>query len=189
MTFLKTSCWFNSLIIVTFFFSCTLHGQEQNYVPTEAEVISHAANFFEIDVPEELDYKLLWYSEKYVDSVEFGWGNRDLDFVDIEFVFPEDTAVHISIYSCWQGRYGTNTSEFFTKQRGRWSPTIDISYSHIDSNWFVLSGIGKKSEYIHYLKVYDGPGYRTFLKFWYPKSKSQNLEAVLTQMSQSLKSH
>lgn len=185
MIFLKKRFQFNSVITGAFLFSCALHAQEQNYVPTEAEVISHAANFFEIDVPEELDYKLLWYSEQYDDSVEYGWGNRDLDFVEIELVFPGDTAAFISIYSVLKSRTLYSLEESYQS----YIENMETSYSHLDDEWFVVSGSNKTTGGITYVKHSIGPMYWSRLTFNYPKSEREKVEAVLTQLSHSLKSH
>ena len=180
-------CWQHNSIQAT-----TDSDQESETIteqPPYSELLEHSRNFFEVKTPKELRYLLKWYSEMYTDSTDYVWDNRTKDFVEIEFLHPSHTSTYISIYSCLQSRYGSTTHEFFTEQYEEWSNTIDISYTHLDKNWFVMSGVGKYSKDIFYLKVHDGSMYRSRLKFQYPQEESTSMKSLLTEMSHSFQSH
>lgn len=118
----------------------------------------------------------------------YGEDSNTLDYSDyvIQFNGHEDV---ITTYSIGLGRVGCGSEpQCYEGQLSEWEKTIDITYKIKKDNWFVISGIGKYSGRIFYLKGSFGDRYMSTLRFSYPPEDKKEVEKYLPLLSKSFQS-
>jgi hypothetical protein len=151
--------------------------------------IEFAEHFFEIDLPDNFNLKVEeeGFYERYnwVDNDDTMYTIRRLSYnmAGIDIVMEQDTSIDITVYSLIGGRWSNvpDSSEY--------AETISISYYFEKDDWFVVSGIGKYSGELLYIKVSNGHLYRSILRLQYPQEKKTLIEPYISQLSKSFKSH
>jgi hypothetical protein len=118
-------------------------------------------------------------------SCVYGCEQNTLDYADYKISYM-DTLNFITTSSYNLGRTLCATpQECYEKQLFRWRKTINITYKIQKNNWFVISGIGKNSGNIFYLKGYYGEKYFSILKMVYPQGLNNELEKNISEISKS----
>lgn len=151
--------------------------------------LEFAEHFFEIDLPDNFELRVSPYGfyERYdwVDNDDTMYDIRRLsyDMAGIDIVMEQETSIDISVYSLVGGRWSNlpDSSEY--------AETINISYYVEKDDWFVVSGIGKYSGELLYIKVSTGHMYSSILRLQYPREKKALIEQYISQLSKSFKSH
>jgi hypothetical protein len=73
----------------------------------------------------------------------------------------------------------------YAHQYELWSRTIDVTYEAEGDNWYVLSGIGRFSGDIFYLRSENGKKYNTKINLQYPAKYSKKYDELVGEMIQS----
>ncbi len=138
------------------------------------EAYSQSKTFFDVDMPPDF-----WISCVY------GCEENTVDYADYKISY-QDTLNYITTSSYNLGRTAcSSVQECFEEQLLAWSETINITYKLQKNNWFVISGIGKNSGNIFYLKGYYGVKYFSNIKFVYPQEVKNELEDYVSEISKS----
>ena len=151
--------------------------------------LEFAEHFFEIDLPDNFELRVSPYGfyerRDWVDNDDTMYAIVRLSYnmAGIDIVMEQDTSIDISVYSLIGGRWSNvpDSSEY--------AETINISYYFEKDDWFVVSGIGKYSGELLYIKVSNGHLYRSILRLQYPQEKKTLIEPYISQLSKSFKSH
>ena len=124
------------------------------------------------------------YKIDYSDTVDYPMiPFLSYNMAGIDIIMEQDTSIDISVYSLIGGRWSNvpDSSEY--------AETINISYYLKKDDYFVVSGIGKYSGELLYIKVSTGHIYRSILRLQYPHEKKTLKEPYISQLSKSFKSH
>ena len=118
----------------------------------------------------------------------YGENSNTLDYSDysIQFNGHED---YITTSTYGLGRVGCGSEQqCYEEQLKEWEKTIDITYKVQKDNWFVISGIGKYSGRVFYLRGSFGDKYMSTLRFAYPPEDKEEVEKYLPLLSKSFQS-
>lgn len=138
------------------------------------EACSQSKTFFYVDTPSDFSI-----------SCVYGCEENTMDYADYKISY-QDTLNYITTSSYNLERIPcTSVKECFEEQLLAWSETINITYKLQKNNWFVISGIGKNSGNIFYLKGYYGVKYFSKIKFVYPQEIKNELKDYVSEISKS----
>lgn len=112
------------------------------------------------------------------------WMERSKDCAEFSYSSEFYPGLVVDVSSMLLGRMGYND---YQEQYTRWNETIDISYEAKGDNWYVLSGVGKYSGDIFYLRSEDGEGYNTKLKLRYPADQLENYDELVGKIVSSFR--
>lgn len=141
--------------------------------------------FFSIELPENFDLSVHPYGfmtrYSFVDNDDTMYSKELLSFNTggFEITMEEDTSLDISVYSLIGGRWDPYPDS------AQYAESIDISYYFKDDKWFVISGVGKYSGDLFYVKVFFGRMYISILTFKYPPSKRSLIEPYIGRIAKS----
>ena len=149
--------------------------------------LEFAKHFFEIDLPDNFELTVnpngFYPRYDWVDNDDTTYSVKLLSFdmAGIDIAMEQDSSVDISVYSLIGGRWDNipDSSEY--------AESLDISYYLERDDWFVVSGIGKYSEEIIYIKVYFGKAYISILRLQYARDKKSLIEPYISKLSNSFK--
>ena len=173
---------------ISLLLSVNLYSQDWNEISGDSITdLQFAKHFFEIDLPDnfELTVNPNGFYERYdwVDNDDTTYSVKLLSFdmAGIDIAMEQDSSVDISVYSLIGGRWDNipDSSEY--------AESLDISYYLERDDWFVVSGIGKYSEEIIYIKVYFGKAYISILRLQYARDKKSLIEPYISKLSNSFK--
>ena len=112
------------------------------------------------------------------------WMERSRDCSEFSYSSKRHPGLVVDVSSMLLGRMWNDD---YKSQYERWSETIDISYEAKGDNWYVLSGVGKYSGDIFYLRSEDGEGYNTKLKLRYPADQLENYNELVGEIVSSFR--
>lgn len=150
--------------------------------------LEFAQHFFEIDLPDnfklEVDpngfivnyYPADPYSTTSVEKLTF-------EMAGINIVMEQDSSIDISVYSLRKVRWSD------IPDSAKYAESIDISYYLEKDDWFVVSGIGKYSGDVLYIKVYFGEDKISRLRLQYAQDKKSLIEPYISRLSNSFKGY
>jgi hypothetical protein len=175
--------------ILTFFFNSAYSQGFEEMSGDSITDLEFAKHFFEIDLPDSFELKVnphgSYGRNNLVDDDDTTYSYVTLSFnmAGIDIVMEQDTSVDISVYSLISGRWDNvpDSSEY--------AETINITYYQKRDDWFVISGIGRYSGEMLYIKVYFGEKYISILRLQYAREKRALIEPYISQLSKSLKSY
>lgn len=110
------------------------------------------------------------------------WMERSRDCAEFSYSSNAFPGLVVDVSSMLLGRMWYDDYE---EQYKRWSETIDISYQAKGDNWYVLSGVGKYSGDIFYLRSEDGNSYNTKLKLRYPREYQESYNELVVEILNS----
>lgn len=135
---------------------------------------SQSKAFFNINIPQGFSI-----------SCAYGCEENTVDYADYKISY-DDTLTYITASSYNLGRTPCSTpKECYDEQLLEWSKTITITYKIRRDNWFVISGIGKNSNNIFYLKGYYGEKYFSKLLMIYPQEFKNEFDNYVPEISKS----
>ena len=101
----------------------------------------------------------------------------------INIVMEQDSSIDISVYSLRKVRW------LDIPDSAKYAESIDISYYLEKDDWFVVSGIGKYSGDVLYIKVYFGEDKISKLRLQYEQDKKSLIEPYISRLSNSFKGY
>lgn len=110
------------------------------------------------------------------------WMERSRDCSEFAYTSKMFPDLIVNVSSMGLGRIGYDD---YTDQYELWSRTIDIAYEAEGDNWYVLSGVGRFSGDIFYLRSENGEKYNTKIKLQYPAKYSKKYDKLVGEMIQS----
>lgn len=110
-------------------------------------------------------------------------GEETLDYCDYEARLPDGFKV-LDIYVLLNTRFGADNIRDLYEEALKLE-TLDISYKLQKENWFVISGIDKKTKNIVYWKRVFGDMYVGDLRFEYPKKKEAEIAPHIGSIAKS----
>ena len=138
------------------------------------EALTQSKKYFSINIPKEFSI-----------SCPYGVESNTLDYSDYEIRY-KDSLNYISISSYTLGRVNcSNIEECYNDQLLEWEKTINITYKIQKDRWFIISGVGKNSGRIFYMKGYYGERFYSKLLFNYPNDIKNEFEKYILEMSNS----
>jgi len=149
--------------------------------------LEFAKHFFEIDLPDNFELTVdpygFYEGYNWVDNADTTYGSKRLSFemAGIDIAMEQDSSIDISVYSLGRGRWSD------IPDSAEYAESVDISYYLQRDDWFVVSGIGKYSEEIIYIKVYFGKAYISILRLQYARGKKSLIEPYISKLFNSFK--
>lgn len=177
-------------VLIGTFFTGVVSVKAQEKLPysslDDSETVrEYSALFFDLTLPVSFDLVFFSPCEMMADlTSDSTWMERSRDCSEFSYTSKMYPEFMVSVSSIWLGRMGYDD---YKSQYDRWSETFNISYEAKGDNWYVISGVGKYSGDIFYLRSEDGKGYNTKLNLRYPADQLEKYNELVGEIVSSFR--